>query len=402
MREAGGGFGVKTRVLYFHHSDRRAGSPRSLAFLLAQMDREKYEPIVALPGRGPVYTLLRESGAEVLVDKRVSAFYGNNGHTNPISSMMLLGRNVIRTLPAYRAAKDIVRAVRPELVHLNDTSLFVAGMAARRVLKNVKVLVHARLPIPDSLSGRILRRMNHKYADAFVAIDHYGLSTLNAQGRISRVVYNFADPTVQRLARDGNTRRDVLRNEAHLGPEALIVLYLARISRGNGALELVRMARAFAAQRPECHFFIVGQDRGGIYTSLYQRAVLREAAGVPTIHVMGFRNDVLDLITSADVLVCPFTMPHSSRSIIEAATMGIPTVAADIPCVNELVVDGTTGLLYDPAIEDGFIRQMKRICDDVGLRHELGKGAAAYAGERFDAAANADRIFMVYEQLLCQ
>jgi len=41
-------------------------------------------------------------------------------------------------------------------------------------------------------------------------------------------------------------------------------------------------------------------------------------------------------------MFCPFTEPHCLGAIIEAAAIGIPTVAADIPGPNELVIHNQT------------------------------------------------------------
>ena len=57
---------------------------------------------------------------------------------------------------------------------------------------------------------------------------------------------------------------------------------------------------------------------------------------------MPFRSDIIDVIRSAEIMFCPFTEPHCLGAIIEAAAIGIPTVAADIPGPNELVIHNQT------------------------------------------------------------
>ena len=41
----------------------------------------------------------------------------------------------------------------------------------------------------------------------------------------------------------------------------------------------------------------------------------------------------------------PFTVPHFARPVMEAAAMAKPAVASDVEGMDELVVDGQTGVL---------------------------------------------------------
>src|SRR5437763_1404998 len=54
------------RVLYVHSSSGRYGADRQLLLVASGLDRARYEPIVALPDKGPLASDLMDEGVEVV------------------------------------------------------------------------------------------------------------------------------------------------------------------------------------------------------------------------------------------------------------------------------------------------------------------------------------------------
>ena len=61
--------------------------------------------------------------------------------------------------------------------------------------------------------------------------------------------------------------------------------------------------------------------------------------------------------------------------LLEAALAGRPSVATRCGGASEALVDGETGILFDPADADKGLAAVFRICADADLRHSLGKQA---------------------------
>lgn len=382
----------RIRILYVHHSTAKGGAPRSLAFLIKELDKLKFEPFVLTPGEGEVAQLFRDAGAQVLIDHRIRPFHGSIGAKVGLLRFLRQLKNSV--IPTYLGTKQALNKVCPDIVHLNSATLFMSAMAVKNVSINLKVVVHIRETLLDSFFGKIHRYMNHKYSDAYIAIDSYGLSKIKSKNRIAKKIYNFVDLSEY----DSQIRKDILREKAKLGSDTLVALFLARISPGNGALELVRMAKKMSMKIPKIHFFIVGFNSREI--NPYQEKIANEAHGNSNIHLLNFRNDVIDLIASSDVMVCPFTESHFARAIVEASAMGLPTIATNIPGPNELVIDRLTGLLYDPGDEVGFFKAFEKLCNNEELRRQYGRNAIDFAKEKFSSKKNAAETFDVYEQLL--
>jgi glycosyltransferase involved in cell wall biosynthesis len=80
----------------------------------------------------------------------------------------------------------------------------------------------------------------------------------------------------------------------------------------------------------------------------------------------------------------------------ETASAGKPLLASRIGGLQDIVVDGETGLLVTPGDIDALRRALARLIGDGELRERLGAGAAAHARQHFSAQAVVPRFEEAY------
>ena len=73
-----------------------------------------------------------------------------------------------------------------------------------------------------------------------------------------------------------------------------------------------------------------------------------------SVHFVGFRDDVGDLLSASDVVVLPSYSEGLPRVLLEAGLMGKPVVATRVDGIPELVQDGETGLLVEAGDRNGL------------------------------------------------
>jgi glycosyltransferase involved in cell wall biosynthesis len=382
---------VKRRILYVHHSGGMGGAPRSLAFLIKRLDKSIYEPIVICLWGGPAVKLFEEAGATVIVDTKLKPFHGT---TVSGMNIKIFLKGIIYAYPTYLRAKKVIKELQPDLIHLNTTCLFMLAKAAKKVSSNLKVITHVREPLLDSLSGKILKYMNHKYVDGYIAIDKYDASKLNIKDRIAKVVYNFVDFDEY----NSEVKSNVLRKELNISEDSIIFLYLARIAQSNGTLEMVRKCKEIVNNKKNYHFVIVGDvpEESNEYT-IKVRGICDTNSN---IHLLKFRNDIPNVIASSDIMLCPFTKPHFSRAIIEAAAMGKPAIGSNVGGPAELIVHKETGLLFDVNNFDTMLDCINKMASDNEYIKYLGKNAEKFAYDNFNMEKNSKETFKVYDDLL--
>ncbi len=115
--------------------------------------------------------------------------------------------------------------------------------------------------------------------------------------------------------------------------------------------------RALGGRRPFVSDHASGIDR-------VIDAVERDETLSARVRLLGYREDVPDLLRAADIFVLPSHREGKPRSIIEAMMIGLPAIATDIRGSREEVAAEESGLLVpvnDPAA-------LGRLAGEAGLR----------------------------------
>jgi glycosyltransferase involved in cell wall biosynthesis len=110
---------------------------------------------------------------------------------------------------------------------------------------------------------------------------------------------------------------------------------------------------------PEAQLIIIGD--GPLRASLEERN--RTALG-GRARFLGQVADVPSVLAAADVLALPSHTEGSPGVILEAAELGIATVATDVGGVRELVDEGVSGYLVPPRDRDALGERLQRAITD--------------------------------------
>jgi glycosyltransferase involved in cell wall biosynthesis len=84
--------------------------------------------------------------------------------------------------------------------------------------------------------------------------------------------------------------------------------------------------------------------------------------------------------------------------VLEAMACGLPCVAASTSGSRELIVDGETGLTYEPDDAAGLAAAVRRCLGPDGER--MGEAALRIAEARYSIRCVADRYEALYAELL--
>lgn len=381
----------KIKILYVHHGTNQGGAPRSLAFLIDKLDKSKYEPYVLFfKDYEQNKELFENVGAKIVFDSKMGPWHGSLASGMSLKVFLL---NIKYFIPTYFHAKKIIKNIRPDIIHLNSTCLFLIAKAAKNVNNSVPIVCHVREAVLSGFWGDILRRNNDKYVDEYVAIEEFDAKQLHTNKRVT-VIYNFIDFSIY----NNSIKSRVLFKDLKIPINSKIVLYLARIIPENGALELLKSLEKFLQSNKNIHFCLVG----ALYNrkTKYLERVLELSEKYDNVHVIPFRNDVPNLIASSNVLIVPFITPHFARSVIEAAAMGIPSIVTNVDGLKDLVIDEKTGLIYDANKTYDLENKITKILYDEQYIKNMSKSAIKYAKKNFNADVNAKRTFEIYDRLL--
>ncbi len=192
--------------------------------------------------------------------------------------------------------------------------------------------------------------------------------------------------------------RERVRRDCGIPPEAVVFLYLGRINRDKGVLDLAQAYAELGAQYQDAHLLLVGPDEDHL------RAALTGAAAgcAARLHYVALTDRPQEYFAAADVYCLPSYREGFGTTIIEAAAAGVPAIGSNIYGITDAIVAGETGLLF----EAGDVRQLAQcmgtLAGDASLRARMGEQARQRAGRDFSSAVVTAALLEYYAALLAQ
>ena len=275
-----------------------------------------------------------------------------------------VGRLVVRTLPA---------ASRPAIVY-TEHSLW------DKMAVLVKGLNRATIGLDQSL--------------IVVSQAAYDALPVALQPRARVIVHGVDLSRSDSLIAD---REDVLaevRSELDVPDDELLVLTVANLRPEKGYDVLLDAARLAADRGLQLRFAAIG--RGPLERELAAR---HRALGLgEQFRFLGERDDVLRLLTGADIFVLPSHQEGLPVTLMEAASVGLPIVATAVGGVPQVIDDGIDGLVIAPGRPVEVVDALERLAADPDLRSRLGANVKAKSA-MFDVAAACKEVEDIYRRL---
>lgn len=108
----------------------------------------------------------------------------------------------------------------------------------------------------------------------------------------------------------------------------------------------------------------------GPFEAEYQKQV-RNLGVEQNVVFLGFRRDVPDLMSAADIFVLPSVAEAFGLVLTESLYLSTPVVAARTGGIPEIIQDGVDGLLVEPASPESLAAAISRLANDADLYQEM-------------------------------
>ena len=305
----------------------------------------------------------------------------------------------IRGMFDFRWLREFTRLLRERqvaLIHAHEFGANTYGTLAGRLARvPVVATVHGRGYYSDRGDRRMAYRMVSRAA-AMVAVSQevkrFVVDRTGVSARRVRVVYNGirAAESLPRAVQAS------LRAELGIRDEERIVAVVGSLYGVKGHQYLLEAAPRILAACPSTVFLFAGRGE--------REAALKEQAlnlGIDArVRFLGFRQDVPALLGMCDVFVQPSLSEGLSIAVLEAMAAARPVVTTRVGGNPELVVDGETGSLVEPADAGGLASAVIRILSDPAEARRLGNNGLSRVSNQFTAAAMVREYEAIYDAAL--
>lgn len=118
------------------------------------------------------------------------------------------------------------------------------------------------------------------------------------------------------------------------------------------------------------------------------------------IEFLGWRQDVLEIIAAADIIVHPSLEDALSQSLIESLMLERPIIATDISGAGDTLDEGKYGILVPPADAESFKNALIKTVSNLQIAQEKAKRGKLYLLEYMNAKKTAEKHLEIYQKVL--
>jgi glycosyltransferase involved in cell wall biosynthesis len=250
------------------------------------------------------------------------------------------------------------------------------------------------LPPPPQGAKRALKSLLLRRFGAVVCVSRYVQQRLEEQGCWSNLATQLHFINSARFLPDSATRNDV---RERLGAEDRFVLLVVGQLIPEKGINVAIDAMASLPRQVVLWIIGAGSQQGEL-TARIAKAGLGER-----VRMLGLQVNVQPYLQAADVFVCPSLWAEAAGLVnLEAQACGLPVVASRIGGIPEYVVEGCTGLFFEPGDSESLAAQVRRLIDEPELRRGMAVEARSWVLEQFSAEVRLPELLDFYRKGVAQ
>lgn len=146
--------------------------------------------------------------------------------------------------------------------------------------------------------------------------------------------------------------------------DKLVFASTSRLVKAKGLVELIEAFKL--VENPHAVLRLYGDGPDATYLKSL-------SAGVKNIEFLGHIDDVVQTLSSADILVHPSYHEGFGLSLVEAEMCGLPIIACNVGSIPEIVKDGVNGVLVKPRSVKDLTEAMSLLARNPELRTSMGQ-----------------------------
>lgn len=204
------------------------------------------------------------------------------------------------------------------------------------------------------------------------------------------VVLHGLDPAMY-----AGTSREKARAALGIPQDCFVAGFVGRLSEQKGIPYLLEAVKKSSQEFPDTLFVVVGTGEMEPLVLNF----LKEHSLSPRVRVLGFRNDVAQIMPAFDTLLVPSLWEGFGLVLIEAMQAGVPPVASDTSSIPGIVQDGFNGLLVPPRDPQALASAIRRLRSGPGLLAALAENGRKTVAEKYSLRAMGAGFEKVFDRL---
>ena len=324
-------------------------------------------------------------------------------HTSPIKDLKALWQII-----------KVFRKEKPFIVHTHTPKAGLLGMLAAK-LTCVPHRLHTTAGLPLLVYGGMYRkvlnameRLTNACATQVFPNSFNMMKTMEnlklCKSKKMQVIGNGSSNgidtdhfSVEKTVADTGKDRKAWRQELGLSEEDFTFVFVGRVVKDKGINELAACMRRITPQHNNCKLILVGRYEPNLDPINPENVEFFK--NDKSVIFMGHQKDVRPYFYAADALVFPSYREGFPNVVMQAGSMGLPSIVTDINGCNEIIIEGKNGRIIPPQNEDALFKMMEWFISNSNEVKQMANRARYMIASRYDRQTIWNEILKVYNSL---
>lgn len=194
------------------------------------------------------------------------------------------------------------------------------------------------------------------------------------------------------------SQKQQLKEKLGIKENDFIFIFVGRLVRDKGINELVAAFNQLSKENCNIKLLLVGPEEPDLDPlNLITLQILEQNSAMKQL---GFQSDVRSYFAIADALVFPSYREGFPNVVLQAGAMGLPVIATNISGCNEIIIEGTNGILIPVKKAQAIYNAMKELVQNTTLKMKMQQNARTMIVSRYQQQLVWDALLMEYKQLV--
>lgn len=304
------------KILHIFGKMQHGGAEMRTLDIMRNIDRDKYKfYFCSLSGeRGELDEEVRKMGGDV--------FYCNY-------------RNILFPIKFIRILKKYKFNVVHSHVHtFSGLILFFSYLAQvpKRIAHFRNTNDNEDQSTRKRFQRKIMKKLINKYATNILAVCNSAMEIAWSKDwkddSRCKVIYNGIDI---------NVNYDIgvtVREEFNINDSSEVIIHVGRMEPQKNHIRVIEIFKEIHNQLPSSILILVGKGKSDIEKQI--KEMVQKFGLQNNVIFTGIRNDVPRLLAASDLLLFPSKWEGLPGVVLEASSVGLPTLATDLPGVQEI------------------------------------------------------------------
>lgn len=352
----------KVKILHIIETGGPGGAETVLLNIVNHLDKSKYRSLVVLLKTGWLYQKLKESNIPTTIL--------GSAHSYDLGFLLRLWRLI------QREKIDLIHSHLPDVNLYSCLAGFIAGIPVVTTYHG-QIMRSKKRTGPNNLKCFLIGRLSTR----IVTVSDWLRNDLAQRVHFPmwklKTIYNGVDWKRFPFSFDSTIKKKELK----IKQDEKVVGMVANLRRTKGYPYFIRAAGIIAKNLPQVKFLIIGEMDDTLKDEIIKEVKSLDLSD--KVILLGFREDVPELLKTLDVFVLSSISEGLSIATIEAMTAGVPVVVTKSGGPQEVVVEGKSGFLVPPKDEKSLAEKVLLLLKNQGLATSMGKEAQVQAKVKF-------------------